>query len=311
MKATVIDVSKNLAAVFIALVLYAGTADGEPVPEDTAKRRCPEGVETGSYDRSEWPSRLVIAYITIGTEKETLKRYRPLVDFLSCRMGIEISPVVVSDYQQVYKGFAKKQMDAAYMGPMSYVQLCDYAGIEPVAKELDRDGKAGYHGLIITRRGSGIESLSQARGKKMAMVSLQSTSGFYMPTIHILETFNMSPASYFSKVVFAGTHEKVIEGVAKGSYDLGATDNIDLERAVKEKRCEADDIKVIWKSRLYPPSPYAVMKSLPRSFKSALEESMMAVNDRPEILKSLGIGGFAPVEDSEYDEVREIKRFLE
>jgi phosphonate transport system substrate-binding protein len=265
---------------------------------------------SAEYDRTGWPDRVVVALITIGSRKETLARYSPLLDFVSARTGVKIEPVVTPGYEEIYAGFAKKTMDVAYMGPISYVELGGVARVEPLVMELAPDGQVGYHALLITAAASGITSVSEARGKVIAMVSEQSTSGFYIPTRFLLQTFGAPPAAVASRVVFAGTHEKVIQGVADREYDIGATDDIDYGRALLEKRCAPGQIKALWTSPAYPAPPWAARAELPATLKQALRAAMLAAGRQPEIRAALGNGGFIEVEDKAYDVVRELHEFL-
>jgi phosphonate transport system substrate-binding protein len=225
-------------------------------------------------------------------------------------MGIPVVPMVTNGYLPIYVGFGKKEIHAAYMGPMSYAELCEYAPSEPAVMELRPGGRAGYHAILIARSGGGIERLEDGEGKIMGMVSEHSTSGFLIPTLHFFAALKTSPGAFASKVDFAGTHDDVSKGVAEGKYDLGATNDIDLERACNEQGFKREQFVILWKSELYPASPYAVRKDLPESLRKAYREGMLAAGSRADIRSDVGVGGFIAVEDSIYDSVRALRNMM-
>lgn len=295
-----------LAMMLIASPLLPAIADTvEPSPPADG------GASTKpAYDRSGWPDKLTIAYPSIGTQKETLARYAKLDDHLASWLSIEVEPMVTDGYEPIYAGFQLKTVDVAYMGPMSYAELCEYVPSEPAVMELEPGGKAGYHALLIARSGSEMEKLEDAEKKILGMVDEHSTSGFLIPTLYFIKTLKTTPQLFAEKVLFAGTHDAVIAGVKKGTYDVAATNDIDLARACGEQGFKRDQFVVLWKSRLYPSSPFAIRKDLPESLKKAYQDGMLAANKKPEILSGLGIGGFATVADSAYDPVRELRAMV-
>lgn len=289
-----------LAALFSCLVATAES----PGPADGA-------TDSPAFDRSGWPKKLVMAYPSIGSEKDTLARYEQFDRFLSTRLSITIEPVVTDGYIPVFRGFQEKEMDVAYLGPMSYVELHDYCRVEPLVMEMSSEGRAGYHGLIITGRDSGITRIEDAKNRKWAMVDPHSTSGFLIPTLYLVREQKTTPSEFASEVIFTGTHDALIAGVAEGRYDVGATNDIDLGRARREQGIEEGRLVVLWKSELYPGSPFAARLEMPESLRKALRQVMIEVNGRPQILEKIGIAGFAPAEDKAYQPVRDLKAFLE
>ncbi len=261
-------------------------------------------------DRSDWPSRLVIAYPLIGTRAQTLLRHASLNAHLADTLGLEIAPVATHGYLPIYVGFRTGKMDVAYMGPLSYIELCGHASVEPAVMEVGPSGQAGYHALLITNQDSGVKSLEQGRGKTLAMVRRPSTSGFLIPTWHFLYTLKTSPREYAQALIFTETHDEIMKGVAEGRFDVGASNDVDLERACNEQGFSRERFRVLWKSELYPGSPYAIRTALPPSLRAAYREAMLAVNDQPEIKSDLGIAGFEPVKDSAYDPVRKLQTII-
>jgi phosphonate transport system substrate-binding protein len=292
---------RRFTFVILALLIipfFALSGENQPVNEAVM----PEVV-----DRSDWPTQIVIAYPLTGTEKSTLVRYESFHAHLAKELDIEIKPVATKGYVPIYVGFNIGQIDAAYMGPKSYIKLREISGANPVAMEVAENGRVGYRSVIVTNPNSGINCVEDARGKDMAMVDMDSTSGFLIPSVYLLKTFKTTPADFAGSIFFTKSHDALIEGIAKGDYIWGATNDIDLERVSKELKLDPESIKVIWTSETFPSSPFAVRKEIPDSLQKAFSDAMLSVNNQPEILSDLGISGFKKADDNTYGPVREIR----
>ena len=173
--------------------------------------------------------------------------------------------------------------------------------------ELYYPGRRGYQSVLITRRGSDIRRLEDARGKVLAFSDPDSTSGFLVPMLHFVRDLGVAPASFASKVVFAGSHGAVAKGVDEGRYAVGATNEVDLARAVEELHLKLTDFQILWTSQMIPGAPYGIRKDLPDSLKAAYRRALLNLKD-PMILGKLKIVGLSPVKDSEYDIIRDLKK---
>jgi phosphonate transport system substrate-binding protein len=157
--------------------------------------------------------------------------------------------------------------------------------------------------MIITKKGSGLKSLEDIKGKKWAFTSSQSTSGTLVPTV-MFSKKGINPQKYFSKVLYSGGHEASILSVKGGKVDAASTNNLDYNRGLG-RNWEDGDFNVIWKSDLIPGSPMTVRSDLPTSFKMAVKGAFLSYNDQ-EGLKKLKLKGFGQVEDKTYDSIREL-----
>jgi phosphonate transport system substrate-binding protein len=129
--------------------------------------------------------------------------------------------------------------------------------------------------MILTKKGSGLKTLEDIKGKKWAFTSSQSTSGTLVPTV-MFSKKDINPQEYFSKVLYSGGHEASILSVKAGKVDAASTNNLDFNRGLG-RNWEKDDVM----------------------------GAFLSYNDK-EGLAKLKLKGFAPAKDSDYDSVREL-----
>jgi phosphonate transport system substrate-binding protein len=257
-----------------------------------------------------WPQKISVGLIPTEGSADIIQRFKPLMNHLESTLGIKVEPFSASDYAGIITAMAHKHIDFAYFGPKSYVEASARANAQALAIEVDKSGAKGYYGVIITRKGSGIEKLDQAVGNgfTFAFTDPNSTSGCLVPSVLFYRDLKTPPEKLFREVSFSGSHGASILAVKNGKVDVAATNNIDLNRMAQKGAIAKDDFITIWRSELIPGSPMCARKDLPESLKAAFTGALMSFNYNKAGLERLQTGGYAPVDDSTYDVVRYMKR---
>jgi phosphonate transport system substrate-binding protein len=265
---------------------------------------------TYAQDKTGWPKELNFGVIPVENLEETEARFKPLSEHLEQSLGIPVNFTIGADFAAVVVAMQFGNLDLAYLSPSAYIQAAKQAGAEAFAREDTLKTGSGFHSIIVAKAGSGIETIDDAKGKSLAFVDPNSTSGYYAPLEYFLET-NIQPETYFSDVVFSGSHESSIEGVIEGMYDVAVTSDQEIDIAILDKEISSwDDIKILWQSELIPSSPLAYRSDLPESLKTALQEAVLSFSDE-EALQEARLKGFVATTDKDYDPVRELETLVE
>ncbi len=279
-------------------LLSAGCSDSVPDGDATETRS-----DSAQDERSGWPEPIRFGLVPTEGGTDIVDRFQSLFTHLDAEIGIEVKAFNASEYVGVITAMQNDQVDVAYFGPKSYVEANRMAGAEALVKQLSDDGSEGYHSILVTRRGSGIESLADARGKSFGFVTPNSTSGFLVPSIGIMETTGMSAEAYFSDVRYTGSHTTSVRAALSGDVDVAATNTLDLGAMIRNG-LDASDLVEIWRSDMIPGAVIAVRDDLPDSFKDAVREAILSFNEETEALEQMARGGFVVTDDSEYHIIR-------
>lgn len=259
-------------------------------------------VSSLSADPTKWPKEVVFGAIPVAGNSSMEEQFAPLTTYLQETLGIKVSLKVTSDYTGIITGMSYKHIDFAYLGPNSYVTATQRANAEAVAMEVNDEGVAGYHALIVSRKDSGIKTLEDAKGKTWAFTDPQSTSGTLVPTVHFSKN-GIDPQKYFSKVIYSGSHEASMLALKAGRVDVVSNNDLDFNRGLG-RHWEADEFNIVWKSDLIPGSPIAVRGDLPESLKMAIKGAFIAYKV-PEG-SSLKMSGYTHANDETYNPTREL-----
>jgi len=251
-----------------------------------------------------WPDKLVLGTIPTESSSHQTERFEDLVKYLSAKLGIPVEQQTASDYAGVITAMQFKHVDIAYFGPKSYVEAALRANAECFVVEVAEDGSQGYHGVIISKKGSDIKKIEDAKGKVWAFTDPNSTSGTLVPTLHLVKNMKIDPQTYFSKVLYSGSHEASMLSIKAGKVDIASTNDLDMKRGEGKFWNKDADFQILWTSPLIPGSPMGWRKDLPETLKKALREAFVSYKDK-EGLSKLKISGYAPVEDAVYNPIRE------
>ncbi len=256
---------------------------------------------------AQWPSKIRIGFIPTEGGSAVESRFKPLAEHMRKCLGLDVEIISASDYAGVITAMAHKHLDFAYFGPKSYVEAAEKANAQAIALELNKQQEPGYYGVIIVRKDSPINTLSQIQGKVFAFTGPNSTSGYLVPNILFARDLKVKPEKYFSDVKFSGSHGASILSVKNGAVEVAATNNIDLDRMIQKGQASLDDFRILWTSELIPGAPMAARRDLPESLKSAFAGALLAFNGDKDGMEHLQNGGYGFADDSTYDTIRYLK----
>jgi phosphonate transport system substrate-binding protein len=255
-----------------------------------------------------WPKKVRIGLIPTEGGADIITRFKPLINHLESVLGIEVEGKSASDYAGIITAMSHKHIEFAYFGPKSYTDAANKANAQAVALEMGESGQKGYYGVIISKKGSGIKTLEQAKGRGFAFNDPNSTSGYLVPMVLFKRDLKVDPKKYFKHVKWSGSHGASILGVKNGTIEVASTNDIDLRRMAEKGQVSNDEFNILWTSDLIPGSPMCVRGDLPESLKAAYAGALMMFNSDKMGLQKLQIGGYAHCDDTTYDPIRYLKK---
>jgi phosphonate transport system substrate-binding protein len=150
--------------------------------------------------------------------QELYRKFRPIADYLSTKLGKPIEFQIALSYDDAANKVGTGAYDFAFLGPTIYVDARDKFGVVPLA-QIANNKKPFFHGVIVVKKGSGITSLKDLKGKSIAFGERHSTLTHLVPLWMIIDA-GVSLAD-LKEYRFAGTHDNVALNVARGAADAG------------------------------------------------------------------------------------------
>lgn len=262
-----------------------------------------------AQDRTGWPEEISFSTVPTENAQDTTNRFEPFVAYLSETLGVKVNFIPQADYAAVIIAMQGKNLDIGYFGPNSYIDAVKQAGAEAFAREDSIQNGLGYYSMIISKAGSDITTIEEAQGRSFAFVDPESTSGYKVPLLHFCRDMQVNPKEYFANVAFAGKHESVILGVANGSIEIGATNDLSINSAIDKGVIKGmEEYTVLWTSEMIPASPIAYRNDLPDTLKAAIKDAFLGY-DNQEFFEGLGLKSWVEGTDSDYDAFREVLEY--
>lgn len=270
--------------------------------------------------RAKYPE-LVIAIVPAENASGLVDRYGPFNAYLSKALGVKVTLRIASDYAAAIEGQRAGNIHIAFYGPSSYVRAWTVTkgGVEPFVTTINSDGSVGFYSVAYVRSGDPAQKLEDLKGRNLGLVDPNSTSGNNVPR-YAMNKMGIDPATFFAKVVYAGSHENAVLALKSNTVDVAfnwwnsETDS-NFTRMVNKGMVKVEDVRLIYKSPLLAGSPYAWLTSLPADAKAAI---LKAFVDAPKADKAafdkLSDGkdlGFKQVTHKDYDSAVELQDFVD
>ncbi|MGC2063685.1 MAG: phosphate/phosphite/phosphonate ABC transporter substrate-binding protein [Thermodesulfovibrionales bacterium] len=230
-------------------------------------------------------------------------RYTPVADYLAGEIRRKINLIVIPDYGSFTDDFLTTGMDAAFLGSYSYAILHAQSGVEPLARPEGPDGLSTYHGVIFTRKDSGIRTAADMKAKRFVFVDKVSAAGYLLPLVYFKKNGIEDYRSYFKEWYVAGTHDDAIYDVLDGKADIGAAKSTVLATLAKTDPRVLSELEVLEVSPEFPENALCIRRELDASLKAALKMALLTMHQDPrgrEVLNKFGAGRFIETSDTDY-----------
>jgi len=197
------------------------------------------------------------------TPTETKKAYEPFFAYLARQLDRDFDLAATADWAGISVALANGQVDMAWMGPWGYILAHDDSGARAIAT-AKYDGKPIYHAIVICKPGLVKSWPDGARGKRVSLADVGSTSGWLIPTAWF-KSRGIDPKELFA-YSDGSTHAANEIGVASGQIDCATDFDRNRNAMIESGRIDKGATEVVWTSDPLPNDAIAV----PRDFDAAL-----------------------------------------
>jgi len=261
---------------------------------------------------------LRVGFMICNSVAETRARFAPLAAHLAEQLGRRVEPVWLdtADFDEAIRA---GRFDLIHTNSYLYAWFHEAYGFRVVAGEARGKDGAYSSGTIIAGRDSAVKALADLKGRRFVFGPPFAPTAYLSPYWLLLEA-GIDPEKDLGYYAFpAGSykHEKAIYAVVDGAFDAGVGPALDLEVMEAEGKLMPGDYRVIARGPLVPYCVFSAAASLPESSLQKIRKALFAVNAETvaavdgevlNVLKSALVDGFVPLEEKEFDPVREMAR---
>jgi phosphonate transport system substrate-binding protein len=232
-----------------------------------------------------------------------MERYEPLMAYLGNKTGIRFELKILPRYGNIVENFRSLELDGAFFGSFTYVLTHERIGVEVLARPENMKGISTYHGMIFVRKDSGIASVKDMKGKRMAFVDKATTAGYLLPLAYFQENGIFAYRKFLKEAYFTGTHEDAVLDVLTRKADIGAAKNTVYERMVAEHPDIVHSLKVLAVSPAVPENALGMRPGLGKDTLDKIRNALLEMDRDPEgmkVLRDFGARRFIGTANKDY-----------
>jgi len=269
------------------------------------------------------PPKQELNFSIVSTEasQTQMQEWGPFLKDMESATGLTVKPYFGSNYSALIEAMRFKKTDLGWFTNNSGLEAVRRAGGEVFARTTHPDGRDGYQGVIIVKKGSGItldRLLKCDRSLDFGMGDAKSTSGTLAPMTYLFGPRGIDPVKCF-KTVRSASAEANLYAVGTGVLPAATDNTRSMERLAvidtPAARKVMDSLQVIWTSPTIPEDPMVWRADLDPAVKKKISDFIFSygVGDSAEarrqraVLDRIQTGPFKHADNSHLLPVREME----
>lgn len=262
------------------------------------------------------PASITIGVIPGGNPEAVREQGLALAKELQAKINIPVNIYVPKNYAGLVEAMKTKKVDFAFFSSSTYVFAEQQAQAKVLLKKVWNHPY--YYSVVIVPSGSKIKKLEDLKGKTVAFVDEQSSSGYLYPKM-ALQKKGIDIKS-LKEVIFSGNHSASVELLEDKKVDAAAVfsdDEKGREGAWTQFAKTKQKFRVIWQSAPIPNDPFCVRQDfydeypkITHTLMFTLIDILEQTPDKKVYSEILGTQNLMPATSKQYDPVREMVKAL-
>ena len=253
-----------------------------------------------------------MGFVPLKNSEKLVEDLKPISDYLSERLGVKVEAFTASNYIGVVEGLGSGSVDFGIIPPFSSLLAQKQSNAKPILTSKGKTGKPGYTAELYVRKDSGIKSLQDVKGKKVAFVDPSSSSGYIYPGAMLVNAgLNLDKDISYQ---FSGGHDKSLQLLLNKDVDVIATFDGVEDRYAKDFPQAKTDIQKLATSDMIPGVMVTTSSKMDKELQKKLEQALRDIEKNPKMkelfTKMFSITGFTDVDQDAYKKVEATAKIM-
>jgi phosphonate transport system substrate-binding protein len=212
---------------------------------------------------SKWldPYPLVFAYTPVEDPNVYKRAWSDFIAYVGKVTGRKVVLFPIQSNAAEVKAMRYGKIHVAGYNTGSTPLAVNCAGFHPFTIMARADYSYGYEMEIITYPGSGINKVTDIKGKSFVFTAPTSNSGFKAASAILQDEFGLVKGRDFD-YSFSGKHGSSVLGVKNHQYKAASIANSVRKRMLNRGSITDNDLKVLYKSRTFPNTAFGYAYNL-------------------------------------------------
>ncbi|MEM9915710.1 MAG: phosphate/phosphite/phosphonate ABC transporter substrate-binding protein [Planctomycetota bacterium] len=202
--------------------------------------------------------------------------WTPLLEAISQATGKPVEYVTFATVDEQMSALREGGLHITAFNTGNVPRAVNAAGFVPAAGTSVDGELATYRMLILAPADSGMTSVEDLRGKRLALTRYGSNSGYKAPLV-VLNELGLQPERDYD-FAFTGSHDNSIVGLAKDeiSADAAAVAGDLYQAAVDRGDVEADALTVVYESEPFPRAALGMAHNLEPQLAQSIQDTLLS-----------------------------------
>jgi phosphate/phosphite/phosphonate ABC transporter binding protein len=230
---------------------------------------------------------------------------------LAKRVGLPVAVINSDDIEEIMDLFVKGELDVAILSSLAYVKVTESFQDLKLLGTLVVNGDVEYSSYLIVDRNSGIFSLDDLRGRRLALTNRTSGSGFLFPLTYLVR-HGYTLDEVLDQSVMMGSHAEAMSALLAGEADAAAG-FYGAFGVLRMRKIDVSNLKVIAVAGRMPYEALVVRTDLDADLIARIQEAVLHLNTstvegRKAFAHQVDINGWAQTSPEFYAPLRAMWR---
>ncbi|MBI5416580.1 phosphate/phosphite/phosphonate ABC transporter substrate-binding protein [Candidatus Poribacteria bacterium] len=265
--------------------------------------------------------KIKIAYMICVSKEDTLARFKPLTAYLENKINKKVE-MVIFDAEDLDKTMKEKKPEFIHTNSLLYIIANKSFKSKLLATEEKGLGGVNTAGVIFVRKGSGIKTIKDLKGKRMVFGPMFSPAGYLSSYYTLLEN-GINPETdlaFYSIPWGAYKHEKVMYAVYYQAFDAGSARYGDIEDMIAKKIFDKNDFDILATGEMIPYCTFSASDWADKDLAGKVKQALLGLTsndfievdkEKINVTKAADIKGYKVLKDSDYDLIRKMANKIE
>jgi phosphonate transport system substrate-binding protein len=237
---------------------------------------------------------------------QTNQMFGPLADYLRSKLGRRVILSIPNSFQAFWESVQKREYDIVHYNQYHYVKSHMENAYDVIVMNVEF-GEPTIAGAIIVRKDSGINNVTDLKGKKIIFGGGPDAMQSYIVASYLLQQNGLNKNDY-EKAFAKNPPNAIMSTYFNQSAAAGSGDKV-LQLDVVKKQIDTNEMRYLLVGEQLPHLPWAVKRELPAGVKEKIQKTLLGLQHNGSgktVLKSMHLDRLASAKDSDYDQSRKI-----
>ncbi len=234
---------------------------------------------------------------------KALTKWRELGNYLKVELGTKIKIIPLNPSVTI-DAVEKEKVDFILANPAITVAIKEKYHAIPFATMNKKHGSL-FSGVIISKKGSGINTAADLKGKKIITYKKKSAAAYVFQVKYLMDKgINISD---FASIKIAKKQDDIVLAIKAGLFDAGFVKSGLLESMAAEGKIKIDDVDIVDKktdslvqlhsTALYPQWCFSAITDKGKTLMDKMKTALVKLSSDSAAAKKAKIVGFVPLKD--------------